>query len=589
VTATDPPDLVASDDPPDATRGQRQPTSWGPRALVLAAASGPLWPTWIGVDQFTVGRVMLIVTALGIVVDLVPVRGRVPRPRWGAAALIAALVAYVGWNGVNAATVGCFCGGTFQGTAEVVALTGVAALVALYSAPRWSYLAFAAAATAAGVAGLLSVLGIQDLHANVFSPGGSADRLEGVYGNSNYLGFALALALPATTVGVLRLRSPWRWAAAALGVALAVFLVLTYSRGSLLGAAAGVGVAGWFALPRRPSRRVLIAVAVAIPVVMLGLIASPFYQSQRMKADFGNRAATANGDDLSGWTARGLGPVDVPGAQLSNPPGKDVLRVNATQPGQGVTQVTIKQLQGGPTTWRVTLASTPGRPDAAVRWLVSRADGSVITQGARRTTPAPITVTFGFTGRPKDYVLLYLWVRRASSFDVGPVTYRELPTTTGTVDKTHTLDTRLLGSGEAALHQAERKYIDSRQTGLRLAVRAFKQRPVTGIGLDQFPAFADAHADYGHLPTHDFYAQVLAELGLIGVALLVVAGGVLGILLRRGRPPAPLRAIVLGSMAVGVVNLVFINGQSAPGMTMPLILAMGTAAGWAGKRPSAGA
>ena len=119
-----------------------------------------------------------------------------------------------------------------------------------------------------------------------------------------------------------------------------------------------------------------------------------------------------------------------------------------------------------------------------------------------------------------------------------------------------------------------------------MALDAFASHPVQGLGLQQFHSYAAEHSRFGELATHNTYAQVLAELGLIGTLLLLVSAAILVLSLWRGRPPPLLRATLVGTVVAGTVNLVFINGLSAPGNAMPLVLAVGFAAAWAGEPPS---
>lgn len=424
----------------------RSTTTWAPRALIATALAGPVYPTWVVMQQLQIGRVLLLVTIAAIAYDVTTGRAGTLRPWRALAFLVAGLGGLLVWTALSAATWGCFCSGSTQGFGDLVVLTVVASVVALYMRPSEALWALGAAAVGALVAGLLSAADIRDLHANVFAVTGSEGRLQGVYGNSNFLGFALALALPAGLLGALRLTGPRRAIAAVAMAGLAVLLYLTYSRGSLIAAAFGVAALLWFVIAgpqgTRPGKRLAVGVAVlVIPALSVALITTPFYRDARLRADFGAQ-------------------VDAP---VEGPKG-------------------------------------PG----------------------------------------------------------GPTTQKE------------------------ALHGVESDYVDSRSTGARLAHQAFDEQPIRGIGMDRFPYYADERAEFGELPTHNYYAQVAAELGLVGIALALLAGLTVVVSLLRGTRPLLLRAVTAGTVVVGIVNLVFINGLASPGMTMPLSLAIAFAVGWAG-------
>jgi O-antigen ligase len=551
---------------------------------VLAAAASPVWPTSYGPVQLTVGRVLVVVLALAVLADLVPVRGHVARPRWAVAGLILALGALAGWAGVSAATRGCVCSGTLQGFAELSVMTGLAGVVGLYASPRWALAAMGAAALGALAGGTLAAVGLRDLHAAVFAPGGSVGRLEGVYGNPNFLGTALALALPTAAAGAVRLRGGWRWAALATALALAGLLLATFSRGSLLAAAVGVPVALAVALGRRPSRRLVVATAIGIPLLAGAVFVSPFYRTQRLRADFGAaKVASVASIDRSGWFSGRAGPVRRAGSVLSNPPGTQALRVDTTRAGQGVSLDLGAPFDDAHAEWRFTVAQGSRVPPLDVHWQVATDAGGAVAHGITTLRSAPRTVAAGFPATRGGHYLVYAWTVRPATFAIYHVgLFEKRPGSPGSL---RALSTRLEGPAADSLHAAEGDYVRSRWTGVRLAVAAFAAHPIAGLGLNRFPEYADAHARYGELPTHNTYAQVLAELGVVGVLALAAVLAVLAAAWSRGRPPALLRAALGGTLVAGAVNLLLINGLSSPGMAMPLILAMGFSAAWAGPAP----
>jgi O-antigen ligase len=568
--------------PPEAPDAAAAPaTAWGPRALVLVALSSPLWPTSWGAPQLTVGRVLLVVLAAAVVVDLAPVRARVPRPAGAAVRLLAGLGLLLAWMTLSAATRGSFAAGSVQGFAELVLLTGLVAIVGLYASPRLALAAVGAATLGVLAGGLLAAAGLRDLHAAVYAPSESVARLEGVYGNPNFLGCALALALPAAAAGAVRLPGWRRWVAAAATLTLAGLLLATFSRGSLVAAAIGVPVAAALAIGRRPRPRVALAGAVAVLVLAGGVFVSPFYRSQRLEADFGAAKIAAAGKiDRSGWYTGPVGPVRVTGSTLTNPAGSDALRVRTTRAGQGVTIDLGQAFGDASAAWRFTVRQEGGAGPLDVHWQVMTYPGGRVVAGVTPATAQPRPTNAAFAAHLSDRYLISAWTEHPGTFVLDDVAlYERRP---GRIGGARPLPTRLLGPGTGALHQAEENYARSRWTALRLAVDAFAEHPLLGLGHSRFPGYAQQHSTYGPLPTHNTYTQVLAELGLLGVLALAAVLATLAVAVRRGRPRRPLRAALAGTLAAGTVNLLFINALASPGMLMPLCVTMGLTVAWAG-------
>jgi len=577
-------------DPPDAAEPATAPapTTWGPRVLVVAAAASAVWPTTLGPAQLTVGRLLLVALTVAVLVDLVPTRARGLRPVGPAVRVAVALGALLLWGAISAAAWGSFAAGSVQGFAELVLLTVLTAAVGLYAVPRMAVCAVAAATLGVLAGGLLAAVGLRNLHAAVFAPSESADRLEGVYGNPNFLGLALALALPAAAAGVVRLRGWRRWASLATGLALAGLLVATFSRGSLMAAAVGVPVAAAVAYGRRPSWKVAVAIAVAVPVVAIGIVLSPLYQSARLRADFGtDTVTTALTIDRSGWWPGRAGAVKVPGAVLSNPPDSTALRVAADRAGQGVSIDLGQPFGTSRAGWRFTVSRQAGDDPLDVHWLVTTPSGERIREGVAPATGRPRTVEARFPAELGDHFALQAWTGQPGTFTLDRVAlYERRP---GSIGGYRPLPTRLLGAAPDRLHQAESDYEESRWTALRLAGDAFLAHPLEGLGWNGFPAYAARHDRYGAIPTHNTYAQVLAELGLVGVLALLAVLGTLGLAAWRGRPPRLLHGALAGTLAAGAIGFLFINGLSLPGAVMPLMLAMGLTAAWGGVAPPSAA
>jgi O-antigen ligase len=565
------------------TPEQTVTTTWGPRALALAALCGPLWPTSFMLQQASVGRLLLVAVALGIAVDLVPVRGRIDRPAWAMAALMAALGALAGWTVLNAVLFGCLCGGVGQGFVEFVMLIGLAGLVGLYAPQRWLLVVFGAAVAGVSTGGLLALMGVRDLHAAVYQPSESISRLEGVYGNPNFLGYALALALPASAAFVVRTPGWRRWAAVAVTALLGGLLFATYSRGSLLAAAAGVAVAVAVALPRRPPRSVVIAVGLGVPLLAAAFVVSPFYKSKRLQADFGAaQVQDAGAIDRSGWATAAVGPLRLGG---SNPSGSTDLIVQALQAGQGASYALGKAFDDGRATWSFSVVAVGSAKPVPVGWAVVDDRGATLDDGLVQAGSRASSATARFTSRLDRRYLTFVWADAPGAFRMSRVHVTERRTARQHAS-VRPVPTKLLGSSALALADHERDYEGSRRAAMRMALDAFATHPVQGLGLQQFHSYAARHGRFGALATHNTYTQVLSELGLIGALLLLVAAAIVVLSLWRGRPPPLLRAMLLGTVVTGTVNLVFINGLSSPGNAMPLVVATGFAAAWAGEPPS---
>src|SRR6185436_8246600 len=127
---------------------------------------------------------------------------------------------------------------------------------------------------------------------------------------------------------------------------------------------------------------------------------------------------------------------------------------------------------------------------------------------------------------------------------------------------------------QSRFQAAESRFVESRFTGLRLAADAFRQKPLTGIGWEAFPAYAAAHASFGLLASHDEYARIAAELGFPG--LVLIAAIVLTLVLAIRRVPAsPTRLAAAGLLAAAGVNLAFVNALVTPTTSLPIALALG--------------
>ena len=576
---------VATDSRTDATEDRQSASPIAPRLLPFVAVMSPVWPTWFGVLQLQVGRVLLAVLVVAILFDIATRRiGRL-RPWWAAAGASATMTLLAAWNAVSVYTWGCACTGSAQGTFSTAALFAVVALVLLYATPRQAVVALVASVAGVLVGGLIALAGFQDLHAEVFAPASSESRLQGVYGNPNSLGYALALALPIVVAGVARLRGRRRVVACVVAMVLAGLLLATFSRASLLAAGIGSAATLLVAVPALRNKWVVIGTGIAVPVLLVALIASPFYRGHRTKADFGEKASDeAKSTPSLYWTNNPNGPIDEYGSVLENPEGTNALRVTIDKPYQGVTHRLGNEFTAGRWTWQMRLSLPDDAPPARIRWQVQRGNGAVLTRGSTRLdrTNAIHDARLNVRTRTDDYLLLQLWSAAPTVFQMDElITQGNGPDP----DEERDVSMSLLNGTAATLSAAESRYVESRTTGVELALKAFASSPIIGIGANEFPDYADRRADFGQLATHNTYAQVASELGVIGFLLLMGTGAFLVLALLRSTLEVPLLAAIIGVCVANAVNWVFLNGLTAPGNLMPFAIAAGMATGFTGVAP----
>ena len=191
-------------------------------------------------------------------------------------------------------------------------------------------------AAAGGVAlgGLLALVGVRDLNSALVGPRTPDTRLDGIYGNSNFLAYAVAFCVPVLVVLSLRKRGYVRVLLLISLSTAAVILALTFSRGGLLAACCGGVAAAILAATSR--RRVALTATVAIALVAVSApVLYPMFAERRSEADFGPMPSSAPvAADRSGWDPGAQGVVSRGGARLTNP-GPGILQVSSSEAGQG--------------------------------------------------------------------------------------------------------------------------------------------------------------------------------------------------------------------------------------------------------------
>jgi hypothetical protein len=140
-----------------------------------------------------------------------------------------------------------------------------------------------------------------------------------------------------------------------------------------------------------------------------------------------------------------------------------------------------------------------------------------------------------------------------------------------------TIPMRLLGlvDQEESFARLEDDYPCSRDAA-RLALAAFWDQPIRGIGWERFPEYVPPHSDRGALASHDEYLRIAAELGLVGL-LLSAGGGPAG---GRAAPDAAGSAAGSGDRRAGRRGCrAAVRQQLAtPGVALPIFLLAGIAA-----------
>jgi O-antigen ligase len=532
--------------------------------LVVSLALAPFWPVPV-LSSLTVGRGLLLLVASSAAIDIVGARlGALPLAR-PAGVLYGALAALLAWTGASALSRGCFCYGGFPGLAEWSLWASLTALVAVLSP---DYRLWLLGSSAAGVilGGLLAAVGIGDLAASVAdtSIGG---RLGGVYGNSNFLAYAVAFAVPVLVAGAVR--SGWRLRLTLLVALVGVWtvIVLTFSRGGALAALLG-GLAVLVAVPGSWKWRAAIGGGAAVVLAALITVAYPYYADERLRT-------WPALPDASGWDRSAQGLVPKGGSELSNQTG-NVLKVSTSQQGQGVS---------------VPLgAATPTRAYTVAFDARTAGIGAQLGYGLEDNFEAN-GPALGSRQVEGDWERLRLrWVPTADSpaarfyvwSNSGSVDFFvrdvELLTRSGNRPvETRLISTRLLGPrSERGLADREDRYIDSRLAGVELGAQALWSNPILGIGWEGFPVYAAARREFPAMPTHNEFVRFGAELGTPGLLLLLLIAVAAGMGVRH-LPGGPLRWGTLGVLVVGAVGLMFANALVFASASAPLAVGVGLA------------
>lgn len=547
----------------------------GLRAGLLAAAFlAPFSATHLA-GSATVGRVAALSFAVLVGLDLLRHRPRGLRVDLPALLLVAGYLGVSLWILINMTALGCNCYGKAGGFLEF-ATVGLLALVALAVEPRLRGPALRAVLAGTALAAALALLGVGAINSGTVDLTQTGGRLSGTFGNANELGFAVAIALP--ICATLLLSAPGRRSRllfAATAALLAVTLVATYSRGSIV--TAGVGLATIAFWEARGSRRQLALVAASlVAVVALGAGLYSVFEHSREEASFGAVPIGLRGlgvRDSSGWDSRARGPIAAGPSQLANSP--EGIAVQAHRAGEGASIRWGEAEGGGHYTLRLRVRSE------GASGKIAYALGDSVRPGALGRGTAPIDRrwrSLTLRWRPKlraPHASLYVWSpARPVRFVLADV--KVVAKAPAGNRRVLAMPQKLAGSLydhlTSTAARSERRYLHSRLDASREAWHAFTSAPIVGIGWQTFPAYTAERLHYGALAAHNQYLAIAAELGLVGLLLAALFLAAVALAVRRngnGEPdPAPLAMLL-----AAVVGVIFVEALPVPQLSIPLGIA----------------
>jgi O-antigen ligase len=389
---------------------------------------------------------------------------------------------------------------------------------------------------------------------------GESQRLSGHYNNPNLLGFAGSLAVPVfLTLAILS--RPWRAIWALMGVVTLLAVCLSYSRAAILGTC--VGVIASISLTRSNLRRRLqVGVAGCLLFALVATVAYPVYEQLRTKADFG-RSIEANAPDRSGWDSSAQGLIGSGPSRLSNP---DRQTLSITARADAGASIPLGEARLGHHYLLKFLASSPIRGVELAYGLEDNLLGDGPATRAVLLTPAPkpFLVTWTPT-HDAPHAQAYIWLPFG-----GKVTLSRLGFGQATETRLGPLPTQLLGRANT-FATSESHFVHSREDAAHLAFDLFVQKPLTGIGWQQFTSYSATRLSYGPLASHNEYLRYAAELGLPGLLFLfLVIATVVTSAMRI--PPTDVRVAAAACMISAAVGLFFVNALETPNISLPLFL-----------------
>jgi O-antigen ligase len=437
--------------------------------------------------------------------------------------------------------------------------------------PRWALALLLAVLAGMVLAAGLALAGVHALDSGVVDRSATHGRLAGTYGNSNYLGTAIAGGF-ALLVAFRPRRIPRRTASIALvvswamaGAIISTALVLTYSRSSLVAAAFG-GLAA-LVLEFESSRgRLLAGVAGFGALLVLAVLVYPTIEGERRAVSYRQPSRELRFIDTGGWDGRSQGLIPDGPAAFHNASDATTLVVIPKAPRAGVSFPWGRAKRG--ITYRLRFEARSSKGSAELGFGM---EDNQLANGARSST-ARLTTRWrrlSIAWRPtaaSPSARLYTW--RAAG--PGPFQVRDVRI------GSRQIATTLLGTEYrrvlAGQSRDEKHGEESRLTGIRLGLQAFWAEPLRGIGWDNFPQYAARHSRFGRLASHNEYVRIAAELGLLGVLAMLIVMAILLSQIARVRASRTSRAAA-GLVVTGGVGLLFLNGLVAPAVSIPFAIA----------------
>ncbi len=555
-------------------------------ALALMALAGPSWNViLVGLPgaSVTAGRALIVIAVVLLALDARRAPRPLPSPPRAVWLLLAALTGLWGWAAVNALAWGCRCASDLAGLAELVAVVALVALAATFE-PRLRPALLLAIVAGAALTALMTLAGVHGLSAGTRNPFPELDRLSGPYGNPNFLAFALAFAIPVMLVSCRMCGPRARLLLRGALVLVGVVLLLTFSRGALLAAAAGGALVLVLIRPAASRSRWRMAGALVAAAIVAAL-AYPLFAEQRREASSATLAVELAAQDRSGWDAGTQGLVPTGPARMTNP-APNVLAVGADAPGRGVSRPLGPARAGGAYEVRFEARAASG-----VQRVRFGLEDNKLGNGPVHTAATLDRAwrAFRLRWRPtadSPSARLYIWTTHAGAgFQVRSVL--SIARVPGEPTVTEAISPVLLGSraGELRAERVRRDARDvrTRRVGAELSLDAFASQPLRGIGWGRFVEYSSVHSEFRRLPTHNEYLRILAELGMLGVALLAMAGAAIASAFWRRRLDA-MGIALLGVLTTGAAGLVFVNALTVVAIAAPLGMAAAIACARAGPR-----
>ena len=425
-------------------------------------------------------------------------------------------------------------------TAGVVAF--ILTSVVLAAAPRFDLLrlAFATAgATTAAVALLEAgavpaiVSFVAPFREHSFEVGGLR-RVAATFSYPNTAGGFLALTLPAAMSFVVRQNLHWRKRAVAFVVSLAIFsaILLTYSRGALLGAVTASVV---FTLMTRRANRLGVVVLNASFLVIVAslLLVDPSFR-WRMSSE----------GDRSWYRA-----VIVPES--------DALELVSGE----LTDTRVQVANVGKLTWD----DSGEKPfHLSYRWFHSTKDGTLTPLGiegertrlASSLTPGKkvaLTATLRAPVEPGSYVLIWDMVHENTTWFSDKVGLG-MPVN---VSVDGAVSPHTVSLDELQRTMTARAWRPGRRELWGIALGLFLEHPILGVGPDNFRwtygTFAGKEVWDTRVFSNSLYLELLSTIGIVGFAAfgLLTARAMVGLVQRASGASAPIEAAAVAASLAG--------------------------------------